>query len=179
MRRQSTSTDILHCQRKTKMHLHSHRCSHTNIIFSVISFLIIQPREFLPQFLDREDSSVQKFYLQCAAQHSLSARPKLSNMRQPCCSSKTHTFTTVLFLKMVKHLFRESTNPTQFSKRHQTCTSERESRRGATPVLEFKQMWKDWVSALISEQGGWRRGCGDDGWVRGGGHSGEHGDVIL
>lgn len=40
--------------------MHSHSCSHTNTTFSIM-FSIIQPDSSLPQYLDREDSSVQKF----------------------------------------------------------------------------------------------------------------------
>lgn len=58
---QSTSRAILHCLCKTKTQLHSHSCSHTNIIISISRTLIIQPDSSQPQYLDREVSSVQKF----------------------------------------------------------------------------------------------------------------------
>lgn len=49
------------------------KCIHTvaaiqTQLFSIIKTLIIQSDSSLPQYLDREDSSVQKVYLQCAAQ---------------------------------------------------------------------------------------------------------------
>lgn len=127
MWRQSTSTNILHCQCKTQnANAFTQLQSYKHNIFH-LKTLIIQSDSSLPQFLDREDSSVQKFTFnvqpsinncKCTSNTHLHL---LSNIPQPCFSSKTFSRRSLKKKKKRKVEYLIPTTQSNF-KRHQTCT---------------------------------------------------------
>lgn len=135
MWRQSTSTNILHCQCKTQnANAFTQLQSYKHNIFH-LKTLIIQSDSSLPQFLDREDSSVQKFTFnvqpsinncKCTSNTHLHL---LSNIPQPCFSSKTFSRRSLKKKKEKKGRILDSNNSKQFQKAPD-LHSAGESRRG-------------------------------------------------
>lgn len=147
--RHSSCAITLRCLRETKTQLHSHSRSHTNTTISIIRAIIIQPDSSLPQYLDREDSSVQKN--KSSPSTCSPAFSKCSRIILICASSSAAPFVCIFlrksFFLSLKILYSYM-SPTQsdFKKKKKGT---RLAQRGrvpppAAPVFQFKRMWKDW-----------------------------------
>lgn len=187
MWRQSTSTIILHCLCKTKTQWHSHSCSRTNTTISIIRTRIIQSDSSLPQYLDREDSSVQKFtfYVQPSVNQVHNQYSPTLRLRHTSAMPFVYIFLrrSFFFKKWSKYLIPSvnKSNSKQFQKAPD-LHREDESYRGPLLCLSSNKCGKTGcqLSSEEEEVAG-RGGEGRSGWEggRGGSRSGEHGHVVL
>lgn len=147
--RHSSCAITLRCLRETKTQLHSHSRSHTNTTISIIRAIIIQPDSSLPQYLDREDSSVQKN--KSSPSTCSPAFSKCSRIILICASSSAVPFVCIFLRKSFFPFFKNTlfiyvSNAKRFKKKKKGT---RLAQRGrvpppAAPVFQFKRMWKDW-----------------------------------